>query len=178
MTAKEEILFGTGLSWEHYPPVALRRLEENTKEQEFLSTIFNPIVEYAMKEKLIERKINSAVSSDIYEYVVHLIPDDWKKLNVEDYEEIGPDGRFERGEKLFNYLKNQNPISVKQDQKQITLFDSGIFANPFDFSAARQNRKSKPQIEAQSIIYMKRILRKNTELFLELRETLCRYYVL
>ena len=176
LTAKEEILFGTGLSWEHYPPVALRRLEENTKEQEFLSTIFNPIVEYAMKEKLIERKINSAVSSDIYEYVVHLIPDDWKKLNVEDYEEIGPDGRFERGEKLFNYLKNQNPISVKQDQKQITLFDSGIFANPFDFSAARQNRKSKPQIEAQSIIYMKRILRKNTELFLELRETLCRYY--
>ena len=44
------------------------------------------------------------------------------------------------------------------------------------FSTARQNGMNSDQIEAQSIIYMKRILRKNTELFLELRETLCRYY--
>ena len=176
LTGEEEILFGTGLSWEHYPPIALHRLEENTKEKEFLSTIFNPIVEYAMKEKLIERKINSAVNSNIYEYVVHLIPDDWDDLDVADYEDIGSDGRFARGEKLFDYLKSRNPISTKADQKQIALFDSGIFAKPFDFSDARENRMTVSQIEAQSIIYMKRILRKNTELFLKLRETLCRYY--
>ena len=92
LTAQEEILFGTGLSWEHYPPVALRNLESNEKEKEFLHTMFDPIVDYAMKEKLIERKEDSTQSSDIYGYVVHLIPDDWNNLDVENYENIGLDG--------------------------------------------------------------------------------------
>ena len=176
LTEEEKVLFGTGLSWEHYPPIALRSIERNEKEKEFLRTMFNPIVEYAMKEKLIERKRNQTASSDIFEYVVHLIPDDWKNLDVSDYENIGLDGKFSRGEELFNYLKQQNTASTKVDQKPIALFGSGMFAEPFDFSVARQSGMNSDQIEAQSIIYMKRILRKNTELFLELRETLCRYY--
>ena len=176
LTEAEEMLFGTGLSWEHYPPVALRNVEKNEKEKEFLRTMFNPIVEYAMKEKLIERKRNQTVSSDIYEYIIHLIPDDWKNLDVSDYENIGADGKFSRGEELFNYLKQQNTVSTKADQKQIALFGSGMFERPFDFSVARQSGMNNDQIEEQSLIYMKRILRKNTELFLELRETLCRYY--
>lgn len=176
LTEAEEMLFGTGLSWEHYPPVALRNVEKNEKEKEFLRTMFNPIVEYAMKEKLIERKRNQTVSSDIYEYIIHLIPDDWKNLDVSDYENIGADGKFSRGEELFNYLKQQNTVSTKADQKQIALFGSGMFERPFDFSVARQSGMNNDQIEEQSLIYMKRILRKNTELFLELRETLCIYY--
>ena len=176
LTAQEEILFGTGLSWEHYPPVALRNLESNEKEKEFLHTMFDPIVDYAMKEKLIERKEDSTQSSDIYEYIVHLIPDDWNNLDVENYENIGLDGRFERGENLFSYLRQQNSASIKPDQKPVILSGSGMFEKPFDFSDARLRGMNSDQIEAQSIIYMKRILRKNTELFLELRETLCRYY--
>ncbi|HCS83980.1 MAG TPA: hypothetical protein DIV51_04785 [Lachnospiraceae bacterium] len=176
LTIQEEILFGTGLSWEHYPPVALRNLESNEKEKEFLRTMFNPIVDYAMEEKLIERKINQMGNRDIYEYVVHLIPDDWNNLGVENYENIGLDGKFLKGKELFDYLKQQNKCSTKLNQKSITLSDSGIFAGPFDFSNARQCGMSSDEIEKQSIVYMKRILRKNTELFLELRETLCRYY--
>lgn len=176
LTAQEEILFGTGLSWEHYPPVALQNLESNEKEKEFLRTMFDPIVDYAMKEKLIERKEDSTQSSDIYEYIVHLIPDDWNNLDVENYENIGLDGRFERGENLFSYLRQQNSASIKPDQKPVILSGSGMFEKPFDFSDARLRGMNSDQIEAQSIIYMKRILRKNTELFLELRETLCRYY--
>ena len=176
LTAQEEILFGTGLSWEHYPPVALRNLESNEKEKEFLHTMFDPIVDYAMKEKLIERKINQMGNRDIYEYVVHLIPDDWNNLGVENYENIGLDGRFSKGKELFDYLKQHNKRSTKPDKKPIILSDSGIFAGPFDFSNARQCGMSSDEIEKQSIVYMKRILRKNTELFLELRETLCRYY--
>ena len=176
LTAQEEILFGTGLNWEHYPPVALRNLESNEKEKEFLRTMFDPIVDYAMEEKLIERKEDSTQSSDIYGYVVHLIPDDWNNLDVENYENIGLDGRFERGENLFSYLRQQNSASIKPDQKPVILFGSGMFEKPFDFSDARLRGMNSDQIEAQSIIYMKRILRKNTELFLELRETLCRYY--
>lgn len=97
LTAQEEILFGTGLNWEHYPPVALRNLESNEKEKEFLRTIFDPIVDYAMKERLIERKINQMGNRDVYEYVVHLIPDDWNNLDVEDYENIEQDGKFSKG---------------------------------------------------------------------------------
>lgn len=121
-------------------------------------------------------KEDSTQSSDIYGYVVHLIPDDWNNLDVENYENIGLDGRFERGENLFSYLRQQNSASIKPDQKPVILSGSGMFEKPFDFSDARLRGMNSDQIEAQSIIYMKRILRKNTELFLELRETLCRYY--
>ena len=176
LTAQEEILFGTGLSWEHYPPVALRNLESNEKEKEFLRAIFDPIVDYAMEEKLIERKEDPIQGSDIYEYVVHLIPDDWNNLDVEDYENIEQDGKFSKGKELFDYLKQHNRCSTQPDQNPIILSDSGIFAGSFDFSNARQCGMSSDEIEKQSIVYMKRILRKNTELFLELRETLCRYY--
>ena len=106
-------------------------MEKNDKEKEFLRTMFNPIVEYAMKEKLIERKISQAANRDIYEYVVHLIPNDWKNLNVEDYEEIGLDGRFERGEKLFNYLKQQNPVSTKVNPLIREMICAASFPRPF-----------------------------------------------
>ncbi len=129
-----------------------------------------------MKEKLIERKEDPTQSSDIYEYIVHLIPDDWNNLDVEGYENIGLDGRFERGENLFSYLRQQNSASIKPDQKPIILSGSGMFEKPFDLSDARLRGMNSDEIEKQSIVYMKRILRKNTELFLELRETLCRYY--
>ena len=152
LTAQEEILFGTGLSWEHYPPVALRNLESNEKEKEFLHTMFDPIVDYAMKEKLIERKINQMGNRDIYEYVVHLIPDDWNNLGVENYENIGLDGKFLKGKELFDYLKQQNKCSTKLNQKSITLSDSGIFAGPFDFSNARQCGMSSDEIEKQNFI--------------------------
>ena len=151
LTAQEEILFGTGLNWEHYPPVALRNLESNEKEKEFLHTMFDPIVDYAMKEKLIERKEDSTQSSDIYGYVVHLIPDDWNNLDVENYENIGLDGRFERGENLFSYLRQQNSASIKPDQKPVILSGSGMFEKPFDFSDARLRGMNSDQIEAQSM---------------------------
>ena len=176
LTAQEDMIFGTGLSWEHYPPVALHKLDENEYEQEFQSKIFEPIVRYAMSEKIIERKITATASSDIYQYVVNLIPEEWNNLDVTEYDEIGSDGRFERGEALFEYLKSQNIALGGKYQKEIILFGSGFFERALDFSKAREAGLNTAQIEAKSIEYMKRILRKNTELFLEMRKTLCRYY--
>lgn len=176
LTALEDMIFGTGLSWEHYPSIALHELVDNEYEKEFLQGMFEPIVQYAMKEKIIERKVSANESSDIYRYVVNLIPASWTNLDVSDYEEIGTDGRLARGEALFHYLKSQNPTAVGESQKEITLFGSGIFERALDFSGAREAGLNTAQIEAKSIEYMKRILRKNTELFLEMRETLSRYY--
>lgn len=176
LTALENMIFGTGLSWEDYPPIALHELNENEREKEFMKRMFEPIVQYAMQEKIIERKISANVSSDIYQYVVNLIPASWTNLDVSDYEEVGADGRLARGEILFNYLQKQNPTAEGEKQKAITLFGSGMFEKALDFSGAREAGLNTAQIEAKSIEYMKRILRKNTELFLEMRETLCRYY--
>ncbi|MCI5900328.1 MAG: zinc ribbon domain-containing protein [Lachnospiraceae bacterium] len=176
LTAEEDMIFGTGLSWEHYPPLALHDLDKNEYEKEFLNTVFEPIVNYAMREKIIERKVTANVSSDIYQYVVNLIPKDWNNLDVTEYYEVGADGRFERGEALFEYLQSQNLISRGEKQKEITLFGSGVFEKALDFSEARRAGMNTAQIEAKSIEYMKRILRKNTDLFQEMRETLFRYY--
>ena len=178
LASDEEIIFGTGLSWEHYPALALRNLKDNKKENEYLKTIFYPIVEYALREKIIEREHSVDGNQNKYQYRVNLIPESWENLDVSDYNELGEDGRLKRGEKLFQYLKNQNVLSEDVWQKPIQLSGSGFFDGPYDFSTAKTSGKGMvtEKIEDYSIQYMKRILRKNTKLFLELRETLCRYY--
>lgn len=178
LSDSDNIIFGTGLSWEHYPPIALRNQENNRSEVEFRKQIFDPIVNYAMKEKIIQRKKEAGSSDDVYQYVINLIPKGWVDLDVSNYRQKGDDGKFERGEVLFQYLANQNTLVQAEYQKPILLTDSGRFGEPYNFLQARTSGDGKTReiIEDISKQYMKRILRKNTELFLELRETLCRYY--
>ncbi len=176
LSKEEKIIFGTGLSLENYPPVALHNLQNNKKEQEFLEKVFNPIVDYALKEKIIERITDS--NSYKHKYVINLIPQGWKDLDVEDYDTIDHDGKYKRGETLFRYLKEQNPSVVEDYQKVIRLEGSGHMSEEYDFTSARNlvPNMTDEGINEISIAYMKRKLRKNTALFLELRETLCRYY--
>ena len=177
LSVTENIIFGTGLSWEHYPSIALRN-PDNKGEAEFRRTMFDPIVDYAMKESLIQRKHTPGSSEDVYQYVVNLIPAGWENLDVEDYQQKGDDGKYARGERLFQHLEAQNALVQGEWQKPILLAGSGRFGEPYDFSAARTSGdgKTRAVIEDISKQYMRRMLRKNTKLFLELRETLCRYY--
>lgn len=173
---EEDIVFGTGLSLKNYPPVALHNLQNNKKEQAFLEEVFNPIVDYALKEKIIERRTDSNTYK--HKYVINLIPQGWKNLDVEDYDTIGHDGKYKRGETLFRYLKEQNRSVVGTYQKAIRLEGRGYMGEEYDFTEAKMliPGMTEAKIEEISIAYMKRKLRKNTALFLELRETLCRYY--
>lgn len=174
--AKADLIFGTGLSWEHYPPLALKNLKENKKEKAFCKEFFDPIVDYALEEKIIQRK--KGTDTDEYLYVVNLLPEDWTNLDVSNYDQIGPDGRAERGEALFRYLHELNPLGSDVFRKDIVLAGSGYFSDTYDFSEARHAGAGKTDIYLKdiSLQYMKRILRKNTYLFLELRDTLFRYY--
>lgn len=176
LTLEEEVIFGTGLSLEHYPPIALHDLENNESEKEFRKTIFDPIMEYAWKEKIIERL--PGVSPNSHRYIINLIPDAWTNLNVSAYDIVGSDGRKEKGTPLFLYLQKQNHCENVAFQKEIRLVGSEVLEAEYDFTAALQLGEGRMQkeIDRISMEYMKRKMRKNTSLFLELRETLCRYY--
>lgn len=176
LTAEEEVIFGMGLSQEHYPPVTLHNLENNESEKKFRETVFDPIVNYALKENLIERIPEYNPNS--YRYVVNLIPKEWKNLDVSAYDLVGDDGRLQKGTPLFQYLQRQNACENAGFQKEICLEGGGFLSEGYDFTMARQASEGRTQeeIDKISIEYMKRILRKDTGLFVELRETLCRYY--
>ena len=175
LSAEEEIIFGTGLSWRHYPPLDLRNIDQNAEEQKFMNTIFNPIVDFALEQGIIERK---EVASNTYQYILHVIPKNWENLDVSAYNEKNEEGEYITGERMFEYLCNLNPLGDQSYTKEILLSGSGYFERPFDFTRARNagSGKTVAVIEDISLKYMKRILRRNTELFLELRDTLNRYY--
>ena len=175
LSAEEEIIFGTGLSWRHYPPLDLRNISQNKEEQAFMATIFNPIVDFALEQGIIERRETKA---NTYCYVMHVIPKNWENLDVSAYNEKNEEGEYITGERMFEYLCNLNPLGDQSYTKEILLSGSGYFERPFDFTGARNagSGKTVAVIEDISLKYMKRILRRNTELFLELRDTLNRYY--
>lgn len=175
LTQKEDIIFGTGLSWRHYPPLDLRNVSNNKEEKKFLDDIFNPIVDFAMEEGIIER-LDAGMNT--YRYVMHVIPEDWENLDVSAYNERNEEGEYVLGDELFKYLRNLNPLGKQEYTKEILLSGSGYFDHPFDFTEARNagGGKTVAEIEDISLQYMKRILRRNTGLFLELRNTLNRYY--
>lgn len=176
LTPEEEIIFGTGLRLENYPPLALHDLEYNDSERRFRETVFEPIVDYALKEQIIERIPGRNPNSHIY--VVNLIPEAWTNLDVSAYGTVDRDGEREKGFPLFLYLQKQNPCVMTDFRKVIRLEDSGYLDAEYDFDGALQHGDGRAQeeIDRISLTYMKRKLRKNTALFVELRETLCRYY--
>lgn len=175
LSAEEEIIFGTGLSWRHYPPLDLRNIDQNAEEQKFMNTIFNPIVDFALEQGIIERKEDTP---NTYRYVLHVLPENWEDLDVSAYNEKNEDGEYMLGEQIFEYLRKKNVRGDQNYTKEIVLKECGQFAEPFDFTEARNagSGRTVAVIEDISLKYMKRILRRNTELFLELRDTLNRYY--
>lgn len=176
LTPEEDIIFGTGLSWRHYPPLDLKNVSANASEAEFMREIFNPVVDFALEEGIIERQV---VTQNTYQYVIHMIPEDWKNLDVSAYNQKNAQGEYLLGEPLFQYLKSLNPLGTQENDREVRLTGSGYFDVPFDFTDARNagGGKTLAVIEDISLQYMKRILRRNTWLFLELRNTLNRYYV-
>lgn len=173
-TPEEMVLFGTGLSWIHYPSVNIAAYEDqndkfilngDTTESKYRKDVFNKKIEYALKEKIIECVKNG----DKYSYFLNVIPEDWENLGITAY-------KGEKGQKLFDFWANQNPGSNATYRKPIILTGSMFFAQPFDFSGiiAQQNWKD-ARVTIEHRAYMKRIMRKNTYLYKELEKTLSKY---
>ena len=183
ITPEDDLLGSTGLSWEHYPSVNLLAYQgkftgfdeqlENSSEAQYRQNVFEKKIEYALKEKIIECEV---VSPNVYRYWINLIPEDWDNLNVDNWMEC-EEGRCVRGWKLFDFLHSQNLHSSAAYRKQIVLNGSPVFESDFDFNTIIQLQYwGDARVEQEHRNYMKRIMRKNTALYMELEETLYRYY--
>ena len=181
---EDDLLGTTGLSWEHYPSIntvafqnsftQFNELAGKTIEAQYRQNVFEKKIEYALNEKIIECV---EVSPNVYQYWINLIPADWNNLNVNAWNEREK-GRCVRGKELFEFLHNQNKHSYAAYRKRIVLTGSQIFDGPgFDFTTIIQLQHwNELRIEQEHRNYMKRIMRKNTALYMELEETLYRYY--
>lgn len=173
-TPEEMELFGTGLSWIHYPSVNIAAYEDqndkfilngDTTESKYRKDVFNKKIEYALKEKIIECVKNG----DKYSYFLNVIPEDWENLGITAY-------KGEKGQKLFDFWANQNPGSNATYRKPIILTGSMFFEQPFDFSGIIATEKwTNERVSKEHKAYMKRIMRKNTYLYRELEKTLSKY---
>lgn len=181
---EDELLGTTGLSWEHYPSIntiafqnsftQFNGLAANTTEAQYRQNVFEKKIEYALNEKIIECV---EAAPNVYQYWVNLIPADWNNLNVNAWQEREK-GRCVRGKDLFEFLHNQNKHSYASYRKRVVLTGSQIFDGPgFDFTTIIQLQHwNELRVGQEHRNYMKRIMRKNTALYMELEETLYRYY--
>lgn len=180
LSMDEEIIYGTGLSWHNYPSVNIRRYGNDftsdiaTSEGRYRRDFFNKKIDLALRLGIIECE---ETGENVYKYFINLIPSDWNNLNVQGYKQI-EDGRFVRGKRLFEYLKQNNIYSFAPYRKQIMLYNSVAFGSSgFDFNEIiRREHWDHVAIERTHRDYMKRIMRKATGLYQELEDTLYKFY--
>lgn len=172
-TEQEKHLFGENLSWRHYPALALHRKHresaDESAEKRFLETCFDPIFDYALENRIIER-IGDMQNG--FEYQMYIIPDSWSSMNLSGYHSM------ETGKKLFDYLAGlpQNRKGGETEYvKTIKLNDSGVYSLKFNPSDALASGISEEEILRRYDGYARAILRRNTGLFRQLRHTLCKF---
>ena len=177
--ADQNLIYGTGLSWFDYPSINYARYADDftnsadTTESKYRSGLFTKRVREALRIGVIER----VKAGFTYKYFLNLIPSDWTNLGVGAYRNM-QNGRFVRGQVLFQYLKGQNPASDGGCRKQICISESPFFgADGFDFTQkANLDNWTEDKADRQAELYMMRILRKATELYQEMEDTMYRFY--
>ena len=116
-------------------------------------------------------------NNNVYKYFMNLIPADWDNLDIRKYKTV-KDGKFVRGKRLFDHLKEQNKHSTAVYRKQIMLYNSEAFGDSgFDFNEIiKREQWDQMVVDRTHRAYMKRILRKATGLYQDMEDTLYRYY--
>lgn len=172
-TEQEKYIFGTNLSWRHYPQLALHRKhrieDDESAEKRFLKSCFDPIFDYALKNRIIER---TGDMQNGFDYVMYVIPRSWEKIDISGYQSKEP------GEGLFRYL-SELPQNRKGGEtkfkKELRLADSGIYSLRLNPSEALDCHHTEEEILRRYDGYARAILRRNTQLFCELRYTLNKF---
>lgn len=90
------------MDWRHYFPLALRHLNRNGMNKKFYEDFFKPCVDYALREKIIERKSFPGEERK-YLYVMNLLPDSWINFDVSNYN-VGTAEEGRRREKRFSII--------------------------------------------------------------------------
>ena len=180
--AKERLdrIYGTGLSWKNYPSINVLRYGndfsggENTSETKYRNDLFVEKINEALRIGIIECE----ATGNVYKYYLNYIPDDWRDLEVDNYESINEDGTFKRGRVLFDFLKEQNRGRSAEYRRQICFNGTGYFDKEgFDFTQIIKNERwGQEKIDETHKLYMMRIMRKCTELYQEMEDTMWRFY--
>ena len=187
ITGEKNSLLGTGLSWRNYPSVNIRRYHmsnqrvEKTAETEYL-TLFEKKIKLAQEWRVIER-VPDDKRPNTFRFYIHLIPSDAGNISpniLRRYTAKTKDGYFERGEQLFKYLKEKNPAAQGVWKQQIYLDGTPFFGTGgFDFSQAVTNLHwTREQVDQELEKYLFRMMRKATNLYQSLEDTMFRYYPL
>ena len=179
LSQEEDIIYGTGLSWQDHPSVNVRRYQNefeggpNTSEGRYRREVFDKKIAEALRLGIIECEENN----NVYKYWLNVIPKDWNNLDVRKYKLI-KNGAYVRGARLFEYLHEQNRHSTAPYRKQIMLYNSEAFgAGGFDFNEIIQREQwNQMVIDRTHLAYMKRIMRKATGLYQEMEDTLYKFY--
>ena len=186
--AKKElnIIYGTGLSWEHYPSVNVTRYGNRFDEDGYgLETVYRrDVFSKKIEEALALQIIECDCFGHTYQYYINLIPREWTDLSIEGYEERheeGPEkGRYVRGKKLFDYLAGRNPDDWYwyKYRKPIYIEGSPFFGmDGFDFTeAVAEKHWTQERIDIERKAYLMRMMRKLTGLYQDMEDTLFKYY--
>ena len=182
-TPAENVLYGTGLSWLHYPSINLRRYEGDfertigTPENHFRVNTFVPKVKLALSYGIIEEE----VVGHVHKFFLNTLPESWTNLDVSDYRNVNQAARRpEYGSALFNYLVKQNPYADPNYRMQIKLTSTPFFdEGGFDFTQiANIEHWTKEREDRTANEYMLRALRKNTYLYQKMEDTLYRFFAI
>ena len=176
-------LYGTGLSWLHYPSVNVARYgnsfenNENTIEASYRRDVFSKKIEEAIRLKVIECEKNG----NVYKYFINLIPNDWKNISADDirnYRTKDSQGIHERGNSLFNHLAGRNRQFTQTYRYQIYLQDTPFFGiDGFDFSEIIEAEHwTQERIDREHKAYLMRMMRKSTGLYQAMEDTLWKLY--
>ena len=181
-----DIIYGTGLSWEHYPSVNVTRYGNRFDEDGYgLETVYRrDVFSKKIEEALALQIIECDCFGHTYQYYINLIPREWTDLSIEGYEERheeGPEkGRYVRGKKLFDYLAGRNPDDWYwyKYRKPIYIEGSPFFGeNGFDFTeAVAEKHWTQEQVDRERKAYLMRMMRKLTGLYQDMEDTLFKYY--
>lgn len=176
-------VLGTGLSWKNHESINLYRYgddfagDDNTTEARYRRNIFSKVFKLALDWKIIEMV---ETSPNVFTYWVNTLPRDWDNLSVDAY--IGKssnvdNGRYKRGQALFEYLLSQNPNTrYRTYRKKVMLYGCPVFDGNFDFNDAMEHLGwPRERAENTAKSYVMRILRKREALYLELRNTLFKF---
>lgn len=167
---EEDFTNEKGVPWENRPPVAYRndvRLPgtngQISREGRYFLDVIDPFFQQALEMGLILPVQSGEAPNDKYKFECLILDQrGWDyTFDAEEYAALPgavKDGVLQKGKAIAEYFAKKNRVGVKDCVRTIELLDAGIFNNAMPRPVAEDRAK--------------RMIRKNTPLFLHLKRSL------
>ena len=160
----------TGVSWANRPPVAYRanvRLPESggqvSREGRYFKNVIDPFFQQALQTGLIIPVSEGAAPNELFTFEGLILDQSGWDYSFDAAEFAGmpgamKDGALQKGRAIAEYFAHKNGANIGACIRKIELLDSDAFSKPLPRSVAEDHAK--------------RIIRKNTPLFIHLSRSL------